>query len=53
MQGGLALPDAWIKESPKVEFHLYSGGSHGFGMRPQGTTSDLWISQYKAWLIRH
>lgn len=52
-QGGLALLDSWIKESPNVEFHLYSGGSHGFGMRPQGTTSDLWIAQYVAWLVRH
>lgn len=52
-QGGLVLPDAWIKESPKLEFHLYAGGSHGFGMRPQGTTSDMWIGQYEAWLIRH
>lgn len=52
-QGGLALLDSWIKESPKVEFHLYSGGSHGFGMRPQGTTSDLWITQYETWLVRH
>jgi acetyl esterase/lipase len=49
-QGGLNLLDHWLEESPAVEFHLYSGGSHGFGMRPQGTTSDLWIDQYLAWL---
>lgn len=49
-QGGLTLVDAWLKESAKTEFHLYSGGSHGFGMRPMGTTSDNWIDQYLAWL---
>lgn len=40
----------WHAQKASVEFHLYSGGSHGFGMRPQGTTSDLWIEQYLAWL---
>ncbi len=49
-QGGLNLVEQWLAQSPAVEFHLYSGGSHGFGMRPQGTTSDLWIEQYLAWL---
>jgi len=52
-QGGLSLVNQWLSESPRVEFHLYSGGSHGFGMRPAGTTSDLWFSQYVAWLDRH
>jgi acetyl esterase/lipase len=50
VQGGLKLADGWLKQSRAVEFHLYSAGSHGFGMRPQGTTSDLWIDQYLAWL---
>ncbi len=49
-QGGLNLVEQWLEQSQAVEFHLYSGGSHGFGMRPQGTTSDLWIDQYIAWL---
>lgn len=49
-QGGLKLLDAWLGESKAVEFHLYSGGSHGFGMRPQGTTSDYWIESYLHWL---
>lgn len=46
----LSMVQAWLKQSDAVEFHLYSGGGHGFGMRPQGTTSDLWIEQYLAWL---
>lgn len=53
MQGGLKLVQSWLAESPRTEFHLYSGGSHGFGMGNKGTTSDLWIDQYIAWLDRH
>ncbi len=49
-QGGLNLVEHWLAESEAVEFHLYSGGGHGFGMRPLGTTSDQWINQYLAWL---
>lgn len=52
-QGGLSLAQHWLAESPRVELHLYSGGGHGFGMRPNGTTSDLWFGQYAAWLDRH
>lgn len=49
-QGGLKLVDNWLKESNAVEFHLYTGGEHGFGMMPKGTTSDRWIDQYIDWL---
>lgn len=51
-QGGLNMIDKWLKESNQTEFHLYSGGNHGFGMRPQGTTSDNWIEQYLSWLAK-
>ena len=50
LQGGLTLPQHWLAESKAIEFHLYSGGSHGFGMFPKGTTSDRWIDQYLEWL---
>jgi acetyl esterase/lipase len=53
VQGGLGLLQAWLGESRNTEFHLYQGGSHGFGMHARGTTSDLWIGQYLAWLDRH
>lgn len=53
VQGGLKLLSSWMAESPRVEAHLYSAGSHGFGMNAKGTTSDLWIDQYVAWLDRH
>ncbi|BBC73561.1 conserved hypothetical protein [Altererythrobacter sp. B11] len=49
-QSGLAPLQSWLAESNRVEFHLFSGGGHGFGMRPQGTTSDGWIEQYLNWL---
>jgi acetyl esterase/lipase len=49
-QGGLNMLEQWLQESDKTEFHLYSGGSHGFGMRKVGATSDHWIDQYLAWL---
>jgi acetyl esterase/lipase len=51
-QGGMILPNRWLAESTAMEFHLYSAGSHGFGMHIHGTTSDLWINQYLAWLQR-
>lgn len=51
-QGGLGLLQHWLGESPKVEAHFYSGGSHGFGMRLNGNTSDDWIAQYIDWLDR-
>jgi acetyl esterase/lipase len=33
-----------------VEFHFYEQGGHAFGMRKQGSTSDLWIDQFYAWM---
>ncbi|MFM5931705.1 MAG: alpha/beta hydrolase, partial [Novosphingobium sp.] len=53
VQGGLGLLQSWMAEARQVEAHLYSAGSHGFGMAAKGTTSDLWIDQYIAWLDRH
>ncbi len=52
-QGGMALPEAWYKQSKNMEFHLYSGGNHGFGSRPNGSTSDTWLAGYLAWLNRN
>lgn len=34
----------------RPEFHIYSAGKHGFGMRKQGTTSDHWIDEFYWWL---
>ena len=34
----------------KPEAHIYASGGHGFGMKPQGTTSDHWIDEFYFWL---
>jgi len=34
----------------KPEFHVYSAGKHGFGIKRQGTTSDHWIEEFYWWL---
>ena len=47
---GFGLIESWKKAGGSVELHLYSGGGHGFGSHARGTTSDLWIEQYLAWL---
>jgi acetyl esterase/lipase len=48
--GNYGLIGAWQKAGSKVEFHLYGEGDHGFGMRKQGTTSDLWFDEFLAWM---
>ncbi len=32
------------------EVHIYASGGHGFGLKPQGTTSDHWIEEFYWWL---
>jgi acetyl esterase/lipase len=44
------LVTALIEAGNRPEFHVYSGGGHGFGLAPQGTTSDHWIDSFHAWL---
>lgn len=34
----------------RPELHLYQVGGHGFGMRPQGNTTDMWAEQFFAWM---
>jgi acetyl esterase/lipase len=48
--GDYSLIGAWQKAGAPVEFHLYGEGDHGFGMRKQGKTSDLWFDQFLAWM---
>jgi acetyl esterase/lipase len=45
-----SLISGWRKSGAGVEFHLFSGGGHGFASQPHGTTSDLWFTDYAAWL---
>jgi acetyl esterase/lipase len=46
----IGLLSNWRKAGGSVEFHLYSGGGHGFGSHTKGTTSDLWFEQFVAWM---
>jgi acetyl esterase/lipase len=46
----VAFYDALKAAGYKPEFHIYSSGGHGWGMRKQGTSSDHWIDEYYYWL---
>lgn len=48
--GDFGLIRSWRDAKAPVEFHLYERGGHGFGMRQQGLTSDLWAEQFHAWM---
>jgi acetyl esterase/lipase len=37
------LYSAWLSAGKSIEFHVYSKGGHGFGMRKQGLPIDNWI----------
>jgi acetyl esterase/lipase len=47
---GFGLVESWQKAGGSVELHFYEGGNHGFGAQKKGTTSDLWIDEYMAWM---
>jgi acetyl esterase/lipase len=42
--------DALTSAGYKPEVHIFGAGGHGFGMRPQGTSSDHWIDAFYYWL---
>ena len=44
------LVTAWRAAGAPVEFHMYEHGGHGFGASRRGTTSDLWLDEFYAWL---
>jgi len=46
----VAFYDALKAAGYKPEFHIYSSGGHGWGMRKQGKTSDHWIDEFYYWL---
>jgi acetyl esterase/lipase len=48
--GDFGLIKAWREAKAPVELHYYERGGHGFGMRHQSTTSDLWAEQFHAWM---
>jgi acetyl esterase/lipase len=44
------LVTAWRQAGAPVELHMYEHGGHGFGASHKGTTSDLWLDEFYAWL---
>ena len=47
---GFDLVSRYCEAKRPVEFHLYEEGGHAFGIKQQGTTSDLWIGEFYEWL---
>ncbi len=47
---GFGLIESWQKAGRPVEFHLYQGGGHGFGLGKTGTTSTGWFEDFMHWL---
>ena len=46
----LTLYKTWIDAKHSAELHLFSKGSHGFGMKKQGLESDTWTDDFIAWM---
>ncbi len=46
----VAFYDALKAAGYRPEFHIYSSGGHGWGMRKQGKTSDHWIDEFYYWI---
>lgn len=44
------LVKSWLAAGRPAELHIYVRGSHGFGMRKYGSTSDHWIREFYWWL---
>jgi acetyl esterase/lipase len=49
--GSVQLYNAWSQMGLKAELHIYSQGSHGFGMSKQNLPSDKWIDSFYDWAI--
>jgi acetyl esterase/lipase len=46
----IATYSAWRAAGRPAELHLYEAGSHGFGMKLKGTTSDHWAEEFLWWM---
>ncbi len=49
--GSIEIYNSWLKQDLSAELHMYSKGSHGFGMMKQGLPSDEWIERFYDWSI--
>lgn len=50
-KGSIELYKSWYDEGLSVGLHMYSKGSHGFGMRNKGLASDTWIERFYDWML--
>lgn len=48
--GDFGLVSSWKKAGRPVELHFYERGGHGFGMKKQGLSSDVWPEQFWEWM---
>lgn len=48
--GSMAMLAELKKHNIPSALHVFSGGGHGFGMRPKGRQADVWLSLCKAWM---
>lgn len=49
-QSSTQIFDMWSAAKRPAELHIYTGGGHGFGMRPKGLPVDAWPTAFEAWL---
>jgi acetyl esterase/lipase len=48
--GAVPMFQAWRTAGRPVELHLFEKGGHGWGMTPNGTTTDKWFEQFVLWM---
>ena len=46
----ILLYTAWRHAGAAAELHLYERGGHGFGLHPNGATSDHWLDEFIWWM---
>jgi dienelactone hydrolase len=46
----LQLYQTWIAAKHLAELHIFLNGGHGFGMKKQNLTSDIWPKLFETWL---
>jgi len=49
-QGVRRFYDDMFAAGYRPEVHLFVRGHHGFGMKPQGSTSDHWMDMFHGWI---
>ena len=49
---GAACPmyQAWRSAGVAAELHVFERGGHGYGLVPQGTSSDHWMDEFVWWM---